>query len=147
MDASRNYPTKRSKPERKRPKQNDITYLCNLIWNRWSYKKKKQTRKQKTETDHGQEQQTWGLEVGERGGSGVNGHFGGFLDANRYIWNGWAKGSYRTAQGNVCDWVTWLYSGTWQNTVNQLYFNNRKKKDNSKHHFFYAFLLAGEQVQ
>ena len=33
----------------------------------------------------------------------------GFLDANSYIWNGWAMGSYCTAQGIVCDWVTLLY--------------------------------------
>ena len=40
------------------------------------------------------------------GGSRRNGHFGGLGDVNCYIWNGWAIGSYRTAQGNVCDWVT-----------------------------------------
>ena len=38
--------------------------------------------------------------------------FGGFLDANCYIWNGWALGPYCTAQGNVCDWVTLLYNRT-----------------------------------
>ena len=42
---------------------------------------------------------------GERGVSGMNGHFGGFLDANCYIWNVWAVGPYYTAQGNVCDWA------------------------------------------
>ena len=40
---------------------------------------------------------------GEGGGSGMNGHLGGFGVANYYIWNGWAMGSYCTAQGNVCD--------------------------------------------
>ena len=35
--------------------------------------------------------------------------FGGFLDANRYIWIGWAVGPWSTAQGTVCDWVTVLY--------------------------------------
>ena len=40
--------------------------------------------------------------------------------ANCYIWNGWAMGTYCTAQGNVCDWVILLYNKTWQNTVNQL---------------------------
>ena len=30
----------------------------------------------------------------------------GVLDANPYVWNGWAMGLYCTAQGTVCDWVT-----------------------------------------
>ena len=30
--------------------------------------------------------------------------FGGFGDANCYIWNRWAMGSYCTAQGDVYDW-------------------------------------------
>ena len=38
-------------------------------------------------------------------GNGKEGHFGGFWNANCYIWNGWAVGSYCTAQGNVYDWV------------------------------------------
>ena len=38
--------------------------------------------------------------------------WGGWLDANRYIWNGWAVGPYGTAQGNVCDWVILLYKRT-----------------------------------
>ena len=42
----------------------------------------------------GQEEQTWGWE-------GRDGHSGGFRGANYYIWNGWAMGSYCTAQGNV----------------------------------------------
>ena len=66
---------------------------------------------QKTETDHGQEEQTWGSQ-GERGKSRTGGHFGGFLGANWYIWNGWTMGSYCIAQGNVCDWVTLLYNRT-----------------------------------
>ena len=38
-----------------------------------------------TEKDHGQEEQNWGFQ----GGKGRA--FGGFfLDANCYIWNGWA---------------------------------------------------------
>ena len=44
------------------------------------------------------------------GGSGMDGHLGGFGHANCYIWNGQAMGSYCTAQGNVCDWVTLLYN-------------------------------------
>ena len=28
---------------------------------------------------------------------------GVFLDANCYIWSGWAMGPYCTAQGSVCD--------------------------------------------
>jgi len=36
----------------------------------------------------------------------------GFGDANCCIRNGWAMGSYCTAQGNVCDWVTLLYNRT-----------------------------------
>ena len=50
--------------------------------------------------------------VGERGGSGMDGHFEGFLDANCYIWDRWAVGPYCIAQGNVCDWVTLLYDRT-----------------------------------
>ena len=49
-----------------------------------------------------------GVPKEERGGSGMDGHLGGFLDANCYIWNGWAMGPYGTAQGNVCGWVTLL---------------------------------------
>ena len=30
------------------------------------------------------------------------------LDENSYICNGWEMGSYCTAQGNVCEWVTFL---------------------------------------
>ena len=84
--------------------------------------------KRKPETDHGQEEQTWGLVWGQRGrgGSTMDGHFEGLGDANCYIWNGWAMGSYCTAQGSVCDWVTLLYNRTRQNIVNQLYFNKRK---------------------
>ena len=59
----------------------------------------------KKQTDHGQEEQTWGSGVGGMGGSGVDGHFGG---AKCCIWNGWAMQSYYTAQGNVCDWATLL---------------------------------------
>ena len=70
--------------------------------------------KQKTETDHGQEEQTgvprWGRREG--GGSRMDGHFGDLGDANCYIWNGWKMGTYCIAQGNVCDWVTWLYNRT-----------------------------------
>ena len=40
--------------------------------------------KQKTETEHGLEEQTRGS-WGERGGSGMDGHFGGFCDINSYI--------------------------------------------------------------
>ena len=52
-----------------------------------------------------------GVPGGERGGNGTDGHFGGFLDANCYIWTGWVVGPY-TAQGNVCDWVILLYNRT-----------------------------------
>ena len=47
---------------------------------------------------------------GERGESGMDGHFESFLGANCYIWDGWAMGSYCTAQGNVCGWVTLWYN-------------------------------------
>ena len=46
----------------------------------------------------GQEEQTWCSWKEWR-----DGHFGGLGDANCYIWNGGALGSYCTAQGNVCD--------------------------------------------
>ena len=65
----------------------------------------------KTEADHGQGERTWGSQ-GEREGSGIDGHFAGFLDANCCIGNGWAMEPYWTAQGNVCDWVTLLYNRT-----------------------------------
>ena len=32
------------------------------------------------------------------------------VDANCNIWNGWAMGSYCTAQETVCDWVALLYN-------------------------------------
>ena len=42
----------------------------------------------------------------------MDGHLGGFGDANSYIWNGWAMGSHYKAQENVCDQVTLLYNRT-----------------------------------
>ena len=69
-----------------------------------------------------------GVHKGERGGVGMDGHFVGFLEANSYIWNGWAMGSYCTVQGNVCDWITLLYNRTWWNIVNQVNFNKNKCK-------------------
>ena len=60
--------------------------------------KNKQT---KTETDHGQEEQTWSSWVeGEGEGVGWMGILGGLEDAKCYIWNGWAVGSYYTSQGH-----------------------------------------------
>ena len=50
--------------------------------------------------------------LGGRRGSGRDGHFGSFGDANYYIWNGLAVRSYCIAQGNVCNWVTLLYNRT-----------------------------------
>ena len=38
-------------------------------------------------------------------------------------------GSYCTAQGNVCDWVTLWYNTTWWNSVNQLHFGNNNKRN------------------
>ena len=46
------------------------------------------------------------------GAGGRDGQFGGVLDANCYIWNGWAVGPCCTAQGTVCHWVTLLYNRT-----------------------------------
>ena len=72
-------------------------------------KNNKQTKN--TETDHGQEEQTWGFQA--RKGKEWDGEaFGGFQDADCHIWNGWAIGLYCTAQGNMCNWVTLLYSRT-----------------------------------
>ena len=47
-----------------------------------------------------------------RGGSERVGWMGswGLVDANCNFWNGWAIGSYYTAQGTVCDWATLLYN-------------------------------------
>ena len=61
-------------------------------------------------------------DLGFSGGEGMDGHFVGLGNADCYVWNGWAMGSYCTVQGNVCDWVTLLYNRTWGNTVNKLYF-------------------------
>ena len=52
---------------------------------------------------HGQGEQTWGSQ-GERGLSGMDGHFWDLLHLNCCIWNGWEMGPYCTAQGNVCNW-------------------------------------------
>jgi len=43
--------------------------------------------------------------LGGAKGKGMSwmGLLGFFLDANCYIWNGWAMGPYCTTQGNVCD--------------------------------------------
>ena len=72
-------------------------------------KKKKQ---KKPEPDHDQvEEQTRGSQGGkgkEQEGWALLGH----LDVNSSIWNGWAMGPCCSAQGNVCDWVTLLYSRT-----------------------------------
>ena len=37
-----------------------------------------------------------------KGGEWNGWHFEGFLNANCYIWSGWAMGPYCTAQGNKC---------------------------------------------
>ena len=68
-------------------------------------KEQQKQKKKKKETDHSRGSQ------GERG-SGMDGHREGFLDANCYIWNGWAMGPYCTAQETVCDRVTVLYNRT-----------------------------------
>lgn len=65
-------------------------------------KNKKQTNRNRNSSA---QDQTW--EKGGMGGMGI----WGFLDANCCIWSGWALGSYCTAQGNACDWVT-LYNRT-----------------------------------
>ena len=74
------------------------------------YKKKKTKTKKQKQTMA--KESTLGVPRGEKEGSGMDGHFGGVLDANWYIWNGWAVGLYCRAQGNVCDWVTWLHNRT-----------------------------------
>lgn len=63
----------------------------------------KHNKQTKPETDHGQEE--------GRGGSGMDGHLG-VWGMQTYIWNGGAMGSYCTARGSACDWVTLSYSGT-----------------------------------
>ena len=50
----------------------------------------------------------------------------GFGDANHYIWNGWAMGPCRKAQGTVCDWVILPDNRNGRNSVNQLYINIKK---------------------
>ena len=51
------------------------------------------------------------LVVAGEGGEGV-GWTGslGLVDANGWIWNEWALGSYCVVQGTVYDWVTLLYN-------------------------------------
>ena len=117
------------------------------IWNSWSYLKVTNKRTNKKQTAHGQEEQTWGSwGLGGRVGSGRDGHFGGLGDANCYIWNGWAMGSYCTAQGNVCDWVTLLYNRIWWNIVSQLCFNNNNK-DIKKSYKSYKLIFLKRQWQ
>lgn len=41
----------------------------------------------------------------------MDGHLG-VWGMQTYIWNGGAMGSYCTARGSACDWVTLSYSGT-----------------------------------
>ena len=41
----------------------------------------------KTETEHGPGKKTWGSHGG-RGGSMLDGNFGGVLNVSYYIWNG-----------------------------------------------------------
>ena len=57
------------------------------------------------------ESRLWGPR-GKEEGIGWMGILGVFLDANHYIWSGWAMRSYCTIQGNVCDWITLLYNRT-----------------------------------
>ena len=66
----------------------------------------------KRKTDHSQREQTWGSHGGRGRECGTDGYLGSFLDANCYIWNGWAMAPYCTAQGTVRDWVTLLYDRT-----------------------------------
>ena len=99
MDGTRDSHTKGSKPERKKQIPYDITYF-------WNLKYGIDDPIYKIETDHGQGQQTcgsWGRrdKVGWTGSSGC-------LDANCYIWRGWAIGPYCIAWGTLCDWVTLL---------------------------------------
>ena len=53
-----------------------------------------------------------GFPEGKEEGAGSMDILGELLDANSYIWNGWAEGPYCTAQGNVNDWVTLLNNRT-----------------------------------
>ena len=69
----------------------------------------------KSELKNRQKEKRTDLEFWEGAGGGVEWDgwaFGGFGDANYYIWSGRTMGSYHTAQGNVCDWVTLLYNRT-----------------------------------
>lgn len=64
--------------------------------------------KNNKQKQHGQEEQTWGSPGGRGEGVGGMDILGVLGDANCYIWNGWAMGSYCTAQGNMYDWGTLL---------------------------------------
>ena len=56
----------------------------------------------KTETDHGQGEQTCGFHW-RRGGVGWMENLM-LVNANCYIWNEWAVGSYCTAERTMYDW-------------------------------------------
>ena len=64
-------------------------------------KNNKQTNKEKTETDHGQEEQTWGSQVGKRR-EWYRCVFWGVFECKLLYLEGWAVGSYCIAQGNLC---------------------------------------------
>ena len=113
-------------------------FMESKIWNRWSYLKI--TNKQKRIMA---KKSRLGVSKGERGG-----HLGDFfLDANCYIWNGWAVWSYWSTQRNECDWVTWLYNRSWWNTVNQLYCNNNNNnKEKKKEEFWQGSSHCSSEV-
>ena len=103
--------------QKQKDKYHMISLICGIynteqmILSKYNKQTNKQTNKERN--------RSWprraGLEfpeAGGRGARGMDGHFGGLGDANCYIRNGWAMGSYCTAQGNVCDWVTLLYNRT-----------------------------------
>ena len=68
-------------------------------------KYQKQTKKKQKQIMY-KKSRLWGSQVGE------------WMDCD--ICNGWAMGSYCRAQGNVCDWVTLLYSRPWGDIVSEL---------------------------
>ena len=97
--------------------------MISLIWEisnmeQWSYLQNR-NRPRPRRTD------LWFPGAGEREGVGWTGT-SGFLDANCYIWNGWARGPYSTAQGTVCDWDILLYKRLKQH-CNQPHVNLKNK--------------------
>ena len=82
-------------------------------------KYQKQTKKKQKQIMY-KKSRLWGSQVGEWMDCDGWAFAVFFWDVDCDVCNGWAMGSYCRAQGNVCDWVTLLYSRPWGDIVNEL---------------------------